>query len=64
MTHGNELAAFALALVNNDIARAVELLRDWTGLSFDAAAMAIDAVAAIDDEQPPECGAPIEDEPL
>ncbi len=53
------LAEQALALSNNDIVRAVETLRELTGLSFDAAFMAIEDVAALDDAAPHE-----EQEPL
>jgi len=52
------LTEHALVLSNNDIVRAVEILRDWTGFSFDAAFTAIDEVAVIDDAQPPDCDAP------
>jgi hypothetical protein len=56
------LAEHAWTLSHSDMVRAVEILREWTGLSFDAAFAAIDAVAAIDEAQPPQCGDPIEDE--
>jgi hypothetical protein len=39
-----ELAAQALVLSNNDPVRAVEILREWTGLSFETAFEAIDNV--------------------
>jgi hypothetical protein len=41
-----------LALSNNDIVHAVEILRELTGLSFDTAFMLIDEVALIDEAQP------------
>ena len=53
-----DLAEQAWALSNNDFVGAVEILREWTGMSFDGAFAAIDAVTVIDE---PECG---EDEPL
>jgi hypothetical protein len=43
-----ELAEQALAITNNDIARAVEILREWTGLSFEMAFEAIDNVCPPD----------------
>jgi hypothetical protein len=48
----HDLAEHALALSNNDIVRAVEILRELTGLSFDTAFMLIDEVALIDEAQP------------
>jgi hypothetical protein len=42
------LAEQALAITNNDIARAVEILREWTGLSFEMAFEAIDNVCPPD----------------
>jgi hypothetical protein len=47
-----DLAEQALALANNDLVHAVEILRDWTGLSFDAAFAAIDAIVVLDDAPP------------
>jgi hypothetical protein len=58
------LAEHALVLSHNDMVEAVAILREMTGLSFDMAFMAIDAVTVIDEAQPPECGDPIMDEPL
>jgi hypothetical protein len=54
-----DLAEQAWALSNSDFVRAVEILREWTGLSFDL------AFEAIDEARPPECADLIEDsEPL
>ena len=43
-----ELAELALVVTHNDIARAVDLLCEWTGLSFEFAFEAIDAVCPPD----------------
>jgi hypothetical protein len=48
----HNLAKQVLTLSGNDIARAVEILRELTGMSFDGAFAAIDAVAAIDEVPP------------
>jgi hypothetical protein len=45
----HSVAERALALSRNDIARAVEILREWTGVSFDTAFALIDEVAALDE---------------
>lgn len=58
------LAERALALSQNDIVRAVEIMREMTGLSFEMAFAAIDAVAVLDEVQSPECSDPIKDAPL
>ena len=39
-----ELAKLAMSTTNNDIARAVTLLSEWTGLSAEFAFEAVDAV--------------------
>jgi hypothetical protein len=55
------LAERAWALSNGDFVRAVEILREWTGLSFDL------AFEVIDEVRPPECADLIdqpESEPL
>jgi hypothetical protein len=58
-TRMHDLAEHAWALSNRDVVRAVEILRDLTGLSFEL------AFAAIDDVRPLECADLIEDsEPL
>jgi hypothetical protein len=44
-----ELAEQALPITNNDIACAVEILCEWTGLSFEAAFEAIDHVMELPD---------------
>jgi hypothetical protein len=44
-----DLAEHAWALSSSDLVRAVEILREWTGLSFDL------AFEAIDEVRPPEC---------
>jgi hypothetical protein len=64
MTMIHNLAAQLLALANNDIARAVTIMHELTGLSFETALEAIEGVMTIDEAQPPECGDPIEDESL
>jgi hypothetical protein len=43
------LAEHAWTLSHSDMVRAVEILREWTGLSFDA------AFEAIEEVRPPEC---------
>jgi len=59
------LAKQVLALSANDIARAVEILREFTDMSFDGAFLAIDAVAAIDEAPPRNAASRIKDsEPL
>lgn len=50
-----DLAEQAWQLARNDMVEAVAILREWTGLPFDMAFAAIDAVALLDEAQPPEC---------
>jgi hypothetical protein len=61
-TRIQELAENALAATNNDVAAAVRLLAEWTGLSFERALMAIEEIARL--EEPEDYDDPIEDEPL
>jgi hypothetical protein len=43
-----DLAARALTLAHYDVAKAIEILRDWTDLSFETALAALEEVAGID----------------
>jgi hypothetical protein len=42
-----ELAELALSVTHNDVAGAVNLLCEWTGLSFEFAFEAIDAIVMV-----------------
>jgi hypothetical protein len=53
------LAELAWASTGNDMARAVRLLSEWTGMAPEFAFEAIDQIAAIDDVPPPESRDPI-----
>jgi hypothetical protein len=57
------LAELALAITGNDIVRAVDVLREWTGAPFETALSAVDDIveAYLDEIRPPARGKPAED---
>jgi hypothetical protein len=46
------LAELALTLSNNDIARAIRILSELSGLSFELAFEAVEDIAAVDEVKP------------
>jgi hypothetical protein len=59
----HNLAELALAVTHNDVARAIDVLCEWTGAPFETALSAVDAVveAYLDEVRPPARGKPAED---